>query len=327
MNETALATVDAQPLATIENPPEVVLLEAKKAAQALKDVIAQKARPVIMNGEQYLEFEDWQTLGRFYSITAREDGDPEYLDLGGVRGFKASAVAIDGRGREISRATAYCLNDEEKWRDRTKYAYVYHLKSGGTSVDDPGHDEIVWEDNPNKPGKKRPKKERVQVGVENVPLFQLSSMAQTRANAKALRNVLSWVVVLAGYRPTPAEEMEGVYEREQPPARTTQETSRAPQPARHAKGTPPEGYADAPWTGDESPADREPGDDIDEATAYEQAGVEPPAKPQPRKAPPHASGGKAACPQCGKMAFPSKYPKAGQTHYCGLCKHPFAVSR
>ena len=34
---------------------------------------------------------------------------------------------------------------------------------------------------------------------------------QTRACAKALRNVLSWVVVLAGYRPTPAEEMDGVF--------------------------------------------------------------------------------------------------------------------
>ena len=32
-------------------------------------------------------------------------------------------------------------------------------------------------------------------------------MAQTRAGAKALRNVLSWVAVLAGYRPTPAEEI------------------------------------------------------------------------------------------------------------------------
>jgi len=35
----------------------------------------------------------------------------------------------------------------------------------------------------------------------------LSSMAQTRAGAKALRNRFAWVVVLAGYRPTPAEEM------------------------------------------------------------------------------------------------------------------------
>jgi hypothetical protein len=39
--------------------------------------------------------------------------------------------------------------------------------------------------------------------------FQLRSMAQTRAQAKALRNVLAWVVVMAGYQPTPAEEMDG----------------------------------------------------------------------------------------------------------------------
>ena len=32
-------------------------------------------------------------------------------------------------------------------------------------------------------------------------------MAQTRAGAKAFRNRLAWVAVLAGYRPTPAEEM------------------------------------------------------------------------------------------------------------------------
>jgi len=41
----------------------------------------------------------------------------------------------------------------------------------------------------------------------NKPLFQLSSMAQTRAGSKALRQMFSWVVVLAGYKPTPAEEM------------------------------------------------------------------------------------------------------------------------
>lgn len=40
------------------------------------------------------------------------------------------------------------------------------------------------------------------------PLFQLRSMAQTRACAKALRNVFAWVVVMASFAPTPAEEME-----------------------------------------------------------------------------------------------------------------------
>ncbi len=39
------------------------------------------------------------------------------------------------------------------------------------------------------------------------PDFQIRSMAQTRACAKALRNVFAWVMVLAGLAPTPAEEM------------------------------------------------------------------------------------------------------------------------
>lgn len=43
------------------------------------------------------------------------------------------------------------------------------------------------------------------------PKFQLASMAQTRAGSKALRQILGFVVALAGYNPTPAEEMEGVH--------------------------------------------------------------------------------------------------------------------
>lgn len=39
------------------------------------------------------------------------------------------------------------------------------------------------------------------------PLYSLKSMAQTRAGAKALRQVLSWVAVLAGFQPTPKEEV------------------------------------------------------------------------------------------------------------------------
>ena len=41
------------------------------------------------------------------------------------------------------------------------------------------------------------------------PLFQLRSMAQTRASSRVLRQVFGWVVVLAGYKATPAEEMDG----------------------------------------------------------------------------------------------------------------------
>ena len=145
---------------TLARDPSAVLQEAQRAAAALKDVIDRKAKPVRFNGETYLEFEDWQTVGRFYGITAKVvETCP--VDFGETRGWEARAVALHAAtGVEISAADSMCLNDEPNWR--------------------------------------------------NKPLFQLRSMAQTRACAKALRNVLSWVVVLGGYRPTPAEEMDWV---------------------------------------------------------------------------------------------------------------------
>lgn len=166
----------------VARDPQVVLEEAKRAAKALGDVITNKKKPVIFNGEQYLEFEDWQTVGRFYGITAKViRTDP--VEFGEVRGFEAHAVAMSTRtGLEISAADAMCLNDEPNWAKK--------------------------------------------------PLFQLRSMAQTRACAKALRNVLAWVVVLAGYKPTPAEEMDGVFkDNTRPPVQQPTRASDRPQAA------------------------------------------------------------------------------------------------
>jgi len=152
---TALANIPG-----LKRDPEAVLAEAQKAAAALKRVVDQKANPVKFNGKTYLDYNDWQTLGMFYGITAKVKAvRPISFDLDEdtkVTGFEADAVALRG-GEEIGGVTAMCLSDEPNWRSK--------------------------------------------------PLFQLSSMAQTRASAKALRSVLGGVVVLAGYEATPAEEM------------------------------------------------------------------------------------------------------------------------
>jgi len=144
-------------LADVVTPPEIILSEAQKAAQALTEVIKSKPKPVIIRGEQYLEFEDWQTVGRFYGLVPKVT-ETQYIQIGKAEGFSAKAVVVRTKdGMEISGAEAMCLNDEPNWKDK--------------------------------------------------PMFMLKSMAQTRACAKALRNVLAWVVVLAGYKPTPVEEI------------------------------------------------------------------------------------------------------------------------
>lgn len=146
----------ARELQPVAQAPEVILDAAQKAAQALTRVVKQKKNPVVIRGQQYLEYEDWQTLGQFYGYTVKT-GEAVRVEINGVSGAKATATLFDALARVVGGAEAYCLSDEGKWGDK--------------------------------------------------PWFMLASMAQTRAGAKALRNRLAWVAVLAGYRPTPAEEM------------------------------------------------------------------------------------------------------------------------
>jgi hypothetical protein len=72
------------------------------------------------------------------------------------------------------------------------------------------------------------------------PSYALRSMAQTRTAGKALRSLFAHIAVLAGYSPTPAEEMDGVEIRPEP----------AKQPTKQAtKQEPPAGPPTAePWT-------------------------------------------------------------------------------
>jgi len=169
----------------IQRAPEVVLEEARRAAAALADVLSKKPKKVIIDGKQYLQFEDWQTLGRFYGVTAAAR-TTEHVEFGDTVGFAATADAllvVNGQTVKISSAEAMCLNDEWKWQDK--------------------------------------------------PLYQLKSMAQTRACAKVLRNVLAWIVVLAGYQPTPAEEMDNEEKPAAvaPPKRKSERAAASPDPA------------------------------------------------------------------------------------------------
>lgn len=191
MTEKSQAVMTAQDMGlAVARDPNQVLQEAHRAAKALKDVLDKrpKDQQVWMNGKRYLEFIDWLLVGKFYGVTAKVV-ETKYVDYDGVRGWEAKAVAFHGpTGQEISAAEALCLSDEDKWSVRAKYE---------------------WQE-------KDGKKVKVKVGEVPVPLFQLKSMAQTRACGKVLKNVFAWVVVLAGYQPQVAEEMTGDEEADQP---------------------------------------------------------------------------------------------------------------
>jgi hypothetical protein len=178
--------------------PEQVLADAMKAAVALKKVIDGKDKPVIFNGEKYIEREDWGTVAKFYGCTAQTI-ETRYVEFGDVKGWEAVAVCLDSRQNIISRAESMCLNDEDNWGLVTAREWVDRLDDKGQKVWDP-------KGGRNKTGGYI----RDQVETKKAkPMFQLRSMAQTRAEAKVLKSVFGYVVVLAGYKPSVAEEMTG----------------------------------------------------------------------------------------------------------------------
>jgi len=141
----------------VDNDPDKILDFAHRAAKALTSVINSKPKQVVINNEQYLTFEDWQTIARFYGTTVGIEWTKSVSKDDHAFGYEAKAVAYRD-GITISSAEASCSREEFSWSEK--------------------------------------------------PAFQIKSMAQTRAMAKCLRNIFAWVVVLAGYKPTPAEEME-----------------------------------------------------------------------------------------------------------------------
>jgi hypothetical protein len=202
---SAIQTYDGGQLAvTTFRKPAQVLAEAKEAADALHAIVSQKKDKVMFNGEQYLEREDWGTVARFYSCTAKTV-ETKYVEYGygpdKVCGFEATAIVIDiNTGIEVGRAESMCLDEEDNWGKVPVYDWQDKLDADGKKIWNP-------QGGRNKTGAYE--REKVQTGEKSKPLFQLRSMAQTRAEAKALKQVFSWVVVLAGYKPTPAEEMTG----------------------------------------------------------------------------------------------------------------------
>lgn len=183
----------------LEGDPEQQVAYAIKAAEALMSVINRKQNPVKIGTEQYLEFEDWQILAQFYGASVIVEWTrPLVNEQGETWGYEARSI-VQRRGQTISSAEAMCTNKEEKWGDRPKYEWKEVKDQNG---------QLIWEFS-QKFQKNMPRKERVQIGVDSTPEFQLRSMAQTRSSAKALRNALAWVAVMGGLKPTPAEEMNG----------------------------------------------------------------------------------------------------------------------
>lgn len=100
----------------LEGDPEQQLLFAHKAASSLMSWVRQKKNPVMIRGEQFLEFGDWQILGRFYGATVGVDWTKALTN-----GWEARSV-VYRNGEIISSAEAMCTRAEKRWLTADEYA-------------------------------------------------------------------------------------------------------------------------------------------------------------------------------------------------------------
>lgn len=163
--------------------PKQTLKHAKEIADLLMAFVRdRKLAQKFGKDSEHIFLPAWQFVGHFYGVTAAiTKTEPYTSDITGASGFKAYAEAVRADGSVASKAESLCLNDEDNWGERPKYEYKNVPGLGNT---------------------------RIETGKVRVPDFQLMSMAETRAMSRALSNVFRFVVVLAGYDGTPAEEME-----------------------------------------------------------------------------------------------------------------------
>ena len=149
--------------------PNAVIQDAQKKADMLYSVVEKQHLYQEIKGKKYLQLEAWQTLGKFCNVT----GEIEWVkpvEMWDARGFEARAVI-----------KTIALEKDEEGTIIVKVGDTIAAAESMTMTD-----EENWADK---------------------PMFQLKSMSQTRALSKAYRSCLSFIVALAGYQPTPAEEM------------------------------------------------------------------------------------------------------------------------
>lgn len=153
-----------------EADPESVLQRAQARAQALMRVVRERKLSVRLPGGEYLRFEAWQVLGAMYGVTPVVVQLTEERDESGVLVRASARAEARWRGTVVlSAAESECSREEVVISRRT------------------GTQQKRW---------------------SHATDAQIKGMAQTRACARALRQCLAWVACLAGYQPTPAEELD-----------------------------------------------------------------------------------------------------------------------
>lgn len=180
----------------VAESPREFLAKAQEVAEALVDVVRQQEFYVTIRGNEHPQVEAWQTLGALlgpfsehggvfpHTLWARPQLDPA---TGQVRLTRYTVKERRTKGEGPEREVI------EREFDVEGYDYEARVEARTISGLVVGTAEATC-------SRKEPRWAQEHE-------YAVKSMAQTRATSKALKAATGWLMVLAGYKATPAEEM------------------------------------------------------------------------------------------------------------------------
>lgn len=169
--------------------PVEVIEKATKVADALKAIIVRQKLFTRINNRDHVQVEGWTTLGSMLGVVpvvvwSRRIDPPTKYDVEVVH---YEWVNADGRRTKREKGRSNYTVEGYDWEARVEARTMDGRTVGGAEAMC-SRNEYSWSQRED---------------------YALRSMAQTRAVSKALRGPLGFIVALAGYATTPAEEIDG----------------------------------------------------------------------------------------------------------------------
>lgn len=180
----------------VAESPREFLAKAQEVAEALVDVVRQQNFYVTIRGNEHPQVEAWQTLGALLG---------PFSEHGGVFPHTVWSRPLRDPATGQAQLTRYTVNERrtkgdgpereviEREYDIEGYDYEARVEARTVAGLVVGTGEAACS-----------RKESRWARADD---HAVKSMAQTRATSKALKAATGWLMVLAGYKATPAEEM------------------------------------------------------------------------------------------------------------------------
>jgi len=210
-------------IAALSGSPQEVINKAIEMATPLAETIRKAGLTVKVGDKEYVRVEGWNILGAMCGVLPQLEWNRKISDNPVV--YEARVILVNASGRTIGSAESMASGAECSMIDakrkcpdcgaetliftreakfgpfKGQSSFWCGPRDGGCGHNFPGKDERITSQ---------------PVGKVGIPApwtrdeFSIRSMCHTRTIGKAYRTTLSWVMKLAGFEPTPLEDMPGM---------------------------------------------------------------------------------------------------------------------